>query len=272
MSATLTQISYMALRDIGCLRPGQTTSTDVIADILESANQMIDSWTIDELMAYASPAQIFTLTASREQYQIGTGQASPNFNAMRPTGIVDANIILNTVDPVVRTPLNLITVDEWARIAVRAATPGATAPVPAIPTMLYYDGDYNATSGYATINLWPAPLETYQLEIFGPQTLPFTAFANSSTAYNFPPAYLKLLRKCLAVEIAPMMQIYNKLARIPNAPQLAMLNLVIEEARKIKELVQSYNAPDSLRVCDRSFLGSGKRGGWNYALGTYGGG
>ena len=60
MATNLTQIAYGALRDLGELRPGQSTSTDVMADILSEANSMIDSWAQFRLVIYygASPGTI----------------------------------------------------------------------------------------------------------------------------------------------------------------------------------------------------------------------
>ncbi len=272
MSTTLRKLAYQAQRDIGCLRPGQTAGTDVEADILDCANQMLDEFTIDELMAYAYPAVIYDLQADLEQYQIGLGQVSPNFNAPRPTGIVDANCIINSVNPVLRKPMSLIDKDEWANIRVRALNPGDTAPISAIPNVLYYDNNFDATSGFATINIWPAPIDSYQLEIFTSLTMPFASFADMTTSYSFPPAYEKLIRKCLAAEIIPMMAMNNKLSRMAGMGQMtaAMLAKVEQQANEAKANVRSANAPDAIKQCDPAFLSSGRRGGWVYATGDYG--
>ncbi len=249
-----TNICYGALRDIGCLRPGQSTSPDVLNDCRDIGNQMIDSWQIDGLMVYAFTAYIHQLVAGQQTYTIGpTG----NFTAGgRPTGIQDANIILNTTNPVVRRPCELINVDQWAALRVR--------DIPfAIPTKLYYDNGFSAT-GDASINLWPGPLESYQLEIF--QSAQLRNFADLTTVYLFPPGYEKAIRKCLAMEIAPAMEIYNKLANLER-PRPALLQLVAQQAQEALYNVKSYNAPEPLLVCDGAFRGSSKGGAFNYMTG-----
>lgn len=272
MSTTLRKLAYQACRDLGCLRPGQTiTGADVETDILEAANQMVDALTIDGLMAYSYPAAIFNLTANLEQYRIGSTQTSPNFAAARPTDITEANCIINSVNPVLRTPMRIIGKEEWARITIRAEDPGDTAPISAIPLVLYFDNGFDPTTGYATINVWPAPIESYELEIFTSLTMPFASFATVTTAVSFPPAYERMIRKCLAVEIAPMMQMNNKLARIPGMlpVSMAMLAKVEQQALEAKSAVQSANAPDALKSCDRMFLDNGRRSNWVYAYGAY---
>jgi hypothetical protein len=278
MSLTLTQLAYEACRDIGCLRAGTTAvqATDLLADILSSANEMLDSWQIDELMLLSYPAQIFTLVNQLEQYQIGIGQTGNNFNAPRPTDIVDANVIINfSSTPTLRKVLAMWGKDEWARIPVRALTPGSQAPISAIPNGLYYDRGFSAGANpFGTINIWPAPQsQPQQLEIFTSQVLPFLAFADTTTAYSFPPGYQRCLRKNLAVEIWPMMWDRWKAHRLEGMqqPSESMIEHVKQQAIDSKALVMSYNAPDSLKFVDPAFRGVSNRPAWVYATGTNGG-
>lgn len=274
MSASLTTLAYQACRDLGCLRAGTVAvqSTDLLNDILASANQIIDADRIDEMMVFATPAQIFTLTTLLEQYKIGPTQIAPNFTAQRPTGIVDANVIINfSATPTVRKPLALWTVDEWAAITVRALTPAAVAPIGAIPDGLYYDNDFNETDGSATINLWPAPqYQPQQLEIFTTQTLPFNSFADLTTVYNFPPAYERYIRKAIADEIMPMMVMNWKAHRLEGlqAPSEQMWAKVHQQAIDAKAAVMSANAPDAIKNVQPMFRGAGQKGVFNYAVGT----
>ena len=63
MALNLTQLAYQALRDLGCLRPGQTTSADVLADILAAANEVIDQWALERLFVLYGAAPGTTLTS-----------------------------------------------------------------------------------------------------------------------------------------------------------------------------------------------------------------
>ena len=161
MSLNLTTLSYQACRDIGCLRAGTQAvqAPDLLSDIRDAANQMLDAWRIEYLMAFSYPASIFPLQSALEQYKIGPGQSPPNFNAQRPDDITEANVIINFAgsNPTVRKQLILWGKSEWASISVRATTPGSQAPISAIPNGLYYDSGYEQANGIANINLWPAP-------------------------------------------------------------------------------------------------------------------
>ena len=252
---TSSTLIYRSLRDIGCLRPGQSTSTDVLNDCRDALNEMIDAWQIDGLMVYASVANIWDLTAGVQSYTIGPTGA---LVGERPTDILDANIILNTSLPSIRRPLRMLNVDEWASIRVR--------DIPfALPTAIYYDRGFGA-GGNATVNLWPGPLASYQLELFTQQTL--QNFPDLSTNYEFPPAYGKAMRKNLAVEIAPMMEVYNKLANLER-PRPALLQLVTQQAAETLAVIKSYNAPTPMTYCDPAFTGGGS-GGFNWMTGETG--
>jgi hypothetical protein len=258
MSVTATQLIYRALRDIGCLRPGQTTATDVLNDGLTALNEHIDLDLLNPLMKYAFRPDIYNLQASLQVYNIGLGQAPPNFNASRPTDIQDANLILNDVTPFVRLPLEVVNVDKWASIRVRNIPS-------AIPLALYYDKNFDPTGQFATINLWPGPLKTYQLELFTSQQL--QTFPDLTTALNWPPGYVLYLRKSLGVEIAPMMEIYSKLARL-SQPREALLTRVEAQAQKAKNEIESYNAPDPELKVDPAFCSANaKATPWNYSIG-----
>lgn len=258
MGVTATQLAYRALRDIGCLRPGQTTSSDVLSDILVVINERIDLDQLNPLMLYAFRPDIFNLTASLMTYQIGPGQIAPNFNTTRPTDIQEANLILNDVTPFVRLPIELINVDKWAAIRVRNIPS-------ALPLALYYDRNFDPTGQFATINLWPGPLKNYQLELFTTQQL--QVFPDLTTVLNWPPGYVYYLRKSLAVEIAPMMEIYSKLAKL-SQPREALLAKVEMQARQAKDELESYNAKDPVLGIDPAFMSADQKATpWNYSIG-----
>ena len=248
MTFTATQLIYQALRDLGALRPGQTSAGDLNNDGLVALNQMIDSWLLDELMVFADVGSIYNLVAGTQTYTIGPSGAA--FTAPRPTRIDDANLILNNVTPNVRLPISVIDVDQWADIRVQS--------IPnAIPLKLYYDHNFDPTSGFGTLNLWPGPALNYQLELFTWQQL--QSFANLSTAYSFPPGYAKAIHKNLAVEIAPMARRHYETS--------ADFEEVKEQARLAKAEVQSYNAASPILVCDAAFQGEHGGGVFNYMTG-----
>lgn len=249
---TATDLIYGALRDLGCLRAGQGPAPDQLADSLVALNELIDGWLLNGLMVYAFRPDIYTLVAGQQVYTIGP--AAADFTAPRPTEIQDANIILNTVTPVVRRPMAFINVDQWAALRLR--------DIPfAIPTSLYYDKGFDVTNGWGTLNLWPGPLSEYQLELFTWQQLQY--FPDLVSTVKLPPGYARALRKNLAVEIAPMQALYFKGTMLVSQP---MLQQVMAQAIASKAEIESYNAKDAQLVCDPAFMNA--RGyGWNWMTG-----
>lgn len=258
-SYSANELAYQALRDLGALRAGQGPSTEVLGDIFVAANQLIDSWLIDQLLVYAYVPNQYTLNGTSITYTIGPVGA--DFTAPRPTGIQDANIILNTTSPVVRQAVSIINVDQWASIRVQNLQP-------AIPLVLYYDANFNPTLGYGSINLWPGPQASYILEIYTWQQL--TAFADQTTPIKFPPAYAQALRKCLAVAIAPMMLLYGKENGIIGSAIDKALPLVKEQARLAMAALRSYNAKTPVLSLDPAFDAVTNRTGFNYMTGNAG--
>jgi hypothetical protein len=265
-SITMTEFAYQAARDLGCLRAGQTLSTDILDDILIAGNQMLDSWLIDELAIPASTPQVYDLVAGQQSYTIGPNETPPTgFTAPRPVEIEVANIILNTVSPVLRTPLELIVVEQ------KAAIPVQDLPM-TLPTRLYYAKNFDVSTGSGYLYIWGGALYAYQLEIFTWDQTVLSQFPDLTTAFIYPPGYQRMIRKCLAVEIAPLMTMYSKSARAesPMAPSQTMLQIVSKQADDARAMVESYNAPAPILTGDPAFLGNSARRGWNYLLGTNG--
>lgn len=248
-----TKLIYQAYRDIGGARPGPTSilGTDMLNDCLDALNQVIDGLLLDEMMVFARLQETFNLVINTQSYTIGPGAT---FNTVRPTRIQDASVILNNVTPNVRVALECINVDEFASIPVPVLGNG-------LPSKLYYARDFTSANGWGTIALWPGALYAYQLEIFTWQQL--QQFADLATTYIFPPGYPRMLRKLLALEIAPMMKIYFK---IPDP----LLSEVAEQAADAVNKVRSYNAAAPKMACDPAMVGELGRGGFNWLSGLSG--
>jgi hypothetical protein len=249
---TATALINDSITDIAILRPGQVASDDLLQIGLRSLNQLLDAWLLNALLVPAQVANSYPLTAA-VSYTIGPTGA--DFTAPRPTGIEEANIILNTFTPSVRKPLYLANAEEWAAIRVQGIPNN-------IPSILYYDKGFDATNGFGTINLWPQSVPGYLLELYTWQQL--QSFPDLTTAIKLPPGYARAIRKNLAVELAPTLQMYFKVSQ-------PMLAAVKQQADQAKREIENYNAPDALLRCDPAFRGSSRAGGWNYFDGTTGG-
>lgn len=252
---TFTQLAYLAMRDLGILRPAQTGSPDVIADMLNACNNMMDTWKLNRLMVLKQQMLELTLTVNQQQYTIGPNEVAPNFAAPRPTYIETANVILNTFSPVVRQPVGIIDFQRWADIRVQA--------IPnSIPQVLYYDNGFDAVRGCGTIYLWPGPLTAYGLELYVWDQTPWNGFIDATTVYNFAPGFLEVIQKQLAVRCKPMLRPYMKIEMDEQTwDDLVMLS------RQLMSDMEQYNAPTPLLACDSGYLGSQQRGYWDYSIG-----
>lgn len=262
---TLGRLAYQAARDLGCIRAGQTLGSDILQDILEAGNQMLDGWLIEDFLLPESPAQVFPLVAGTQIYTIGPNEVAPNFTAPRPTEIVLANIILNTVTPVLRLPLEIINEEQWASIPVQLL-PNT------IPTRMYYEKSFDIVTGASRILLWGGAITSYQLEIYAWDQSVLRQFADVNTAYLYPPGYANLIRKSLAVAIAPLMNMSSKAARMENllAPSPDMLARVEKQALLARESVESYNADAPILTGDPMFQSDSRRPAFNYLTGANG--
>ena len=246
---SLSDLANDALNDLGCLRPGQVGTDDMLQSCRRSANQMLDSWLIDAMIVSAAIGSIIPLTIGKGSYMAGPGgDIDP-----RPTAILGANLILNQFTPTTRVPLFSTTnVQYWESIIVRDISASQ-------PQILYYDKGFDE-AGSGAVNLWPPPDKTYGLEIFTCSQL--QQFADLTTQYLFPPGYALMIRKNLAVQIEPSMRVYRKLANLD-------MRQLEADARKSKADVMSYNAPAPLLAPDPAFSGR-RHGGWNYLTGEHG--
>jgi hypothetical protein len=278
MTVNFTTLATQALRDLGCLRAGQVPSPDLLSDMFARGNQMLDSWLLEELFVLSFPITTVTLTAGLQSYLVGTG-ATPQtinqvnygaFNVPRPLGIEDANIILNTFSPVLRTPLELINKDQWADIRIQNLPS-------ALPLKLYYDRDFDSGgqvigSGFGVINIWPGALNNYGLEWYDCDQIVLRQWVDQTTPYSYPPGYAELIRLGLGVACIPLLVMYCKASRAENimVPTPFLVQLVQEQFRQSRERIESYNATDPILVGDPAFSASGRRGLWNYITGTQG--
>jgi hypothetical protein len=72
----------------------------------------------------------------------------------RPAKITGANLVLNTVTPAVRIPIECHDFEEWLTVAVQGLRSS-------IVTDLYYDAAWPNGNVY----LWPVPTATYPIEL-----------------------------------------------------------------------------------------------------------
>lgn len=184
------QIIYPALKKIGVLASGETPTANEQTDAFNVLNNMIDSFSTEELFIYSILRETFSLVAGQQTYQFGNG--APDFNSTtgRPQRITNALIQAYGTSPVAELPMRIINKDEYADIIVKTIES-------TIPLYLYNDDAYP----YANINLWPVPSVNATIALYSWK--PIADFSAVTSALSFPPGYLECLIYNLAVRLAP---------------------------------------------------------------------
>ena len=120
---TANELISRSLKTIGVLASGETASSDNVADSLVVLNSMVDSWATQRLTIYAVTRNVFDLSASTQEYTIGTGGT---FNVVRPVSIQNASIILDknasSIQKIELPITGPVTVSQWQDVAIKGTT------------------------------------------------------------------------------------------------------------------------------------------------------
>lgn len=191
---TANNLIERTLKTIGVLASGETPAASDAADAFTILNSMVDSWGTQRLTVYTTARTAFNLSASTQDYTIGTGGT---FNIVRPVWIVAASIIPDrsaASSEKIELPISAaLNTTQWQQVAIKGTTS-------TYPTEFYYDKAW--TAGLSTISVWPVPnTSSSQLVLYTPTAL--VQFADRTTDYTFPPGYEEALRYQLAMRLAP---------------------------------------------------------------------
>ena len=193
MSTTALDLITGAMRDLNALGSGQSPTGNEGSDCLAALNQYRDWLALERLALFSTVRTVKALTASTATYTIGTGGA---INLVRPDWIDQAGVILDSsASDTTERPIAIASDYEYARWSQKART---GAPLQAI----WYD--HASTAGLGIISVLPVPtVSTTSLVLYTPGGH-VTAFADLTTAYTLARGFERMLRKNLALEIAPM--------------------------------------------------------------------
>lgn len=188
VSFTGMNLLMRAGRAAGILAAGEQFIPGDANDALAIANGMIDTWTSERFMIFQIVRQTFALNSGQQTYTMGP--TAVDFIVPRPPKISGAGVITSTnpLQPL-ELPLDMVTVDEWKRIPVKAIQG-------ALPLQVWDDDDFPNRN----LSLWPIPnvggldIALYTWTLLTQLTLAGT--------FSFPPAYYEALVYNLAIRIA----------------------------------------------------------------------
>ena len=170
-----------AAKLIGVVFKSETLDADEANDGLAALNDMLESWSNEDLITYAMSTESFSLTGA-SSYTIGTGG---DFNTSRPIDINNALVRISNID----YTLEIIPQEVYQQIPFKSISTQ-------IPGYLTYDNGYPL----GTIKMYPIPLSGGTLVMQMNKVL--TAIATLVTSVDFPPGWKRALRYNLAIELA----------------------------------------------------------------------
>lgn len=187
-----------SLRLINAIAVGETPSASETQDSLMVLNDMLESWSTQNLAVFASQTQTFTFVPGQATYTIGP---AGDFNGNRPIQVEDGYTSYQGID----YPLVAIDDDCYNQIPLKTQQN-------IIPCYVRYE----PTFPLGSLTFWPIPQEATTVTLTS--NLEFTVLPNSATVISYPPGYSRAIRYCLAVDLAgefglPLPQIVADVAR-----------------------------------------------------------
>ena len=218
-----------ALRLLGVLAEGETTSASVSQDSLMAMNQMIDSWNTERLSVFSTQDQVFNWPPDLITRTLGpTG----DFVGNRPI-LVDDATYFRDASTNVSYGIKLINQQQYNGIAVKTVTS-------TYPQVLFV----NMTYPNITMTIYPKPTRVLEWHIVSVQEL--SAPATLSTTLAFPPGYLRAFTYNLAMEIAPEFGVEPS----PQVQRIAMTS---------KRNLKRINNPDDVMSMPYSLVATRQR-------------
>ena len=188
-------IILSSLRLIGVLDKGEPPTSDEMSDCLQALNFLVDNWSARSLLQQASTTQSFVLTAFQQSYTIGaTGQM---VTSAPPVKIISAYF---TDSSNIKYPIDVVTQTMFDSYQ-------DTQIVSARPAQLFYDPpSTQSSSQLGTIKIYYTPDASSTYTLWMNMQIPFTEFTSLTSAWTFPPSYLRAFKYNLAIEVAPEFQ------------------------------------------------------------------
>jgi hypothetical protein len=226
-----------ALRLLGVLAEGETSSASVMQDSLMAMNQMIDSWNTERLSVFCTQDQTFTWPAGQITRTLGP---SGNFIGLRPV-LLDESTYYRDASTNVSFGIKFINQQQYNGIAVKTVT--STYPQVIFVNMTYPD---------VTMSIYPRPTRDLEWHFVSVQEL--SNPATLATDLFFPPGYLRAFTYNLAMEIAPEFGVEPS----PQVQRIAMTS---------KRNLKRINNPDDVMSMPYAIVATRQR--FNIYAGNY---
>lgn len=251
-SATLTRSATdfikSALRLVGALRSGLGLTNDELNDSKTVLNDLLDALSAERVMIPAVTIQTLdqnqvtlTLKANQAAYKLGNVNGTEDFLLNRPSRVERVSVMYSASQSTpVELPMEMADDVRWQGITNKSSPS-------LLPQVCFVDSS-NAVFPDMVLFFWPVPTQANPVVLYLWTVLQL--FPDLNAQFLFPPAYARMIRYNLAVDLA---------AEFPC--DMTKLPLVQKIAMQTKAAIIGMNAIPKEAVCDEALVGSyGKMG------------
>ena len=192
--ATLTALDLItqSLKRLGVISGIETPSADLAQDGLARLNDLIETWSTENLSLWAQGVLGGEIPSAfppgQFTYTIGPGGTVDV--PTRPAWIDVIGWVHRNTTPWTETRLTQYSRQQWE-----------LEPAKLLTGLQSTHFTYLTTWPLGYLHMWPIPTATFYLWIYVPQ--PWSGPATLATTFSLPPGYSRALRDWLAIELAP---------------------------------------------------------------------
>lgn len=221
-----------AMRLIGVLAVGETPTADEADGALDALNDVLETWSTENLAVYGSSNATFNTVGGQAVYTIGPGGS---WNADRPQDINDAYCTVQGVD----FPVGIWGQEEYNSVGLK------TMQQPIIERLLYVN-----ENPLGKVTLFPVPSQAIPITLTMNRIL--TSVPTLATTMVLPPGYMLAIKHALAILLAPD---YGRIVTQEVTDTAKMSKANIKRANKTKRVASFDSAllPDGPAIWQRGY-------------------
>ncbi|MGI9297837.1 MAG: hypothetical protein ACR2QC_08055 [Gammaproteobacteria bacterium] len=183
---TAREIITASLRHLGVVAQGEVPTNGEAQDGLRLLNEMLDLWSLENMLIVADTITTFTITSGKKSYTVGPSQ---DVNITWPVQIEQAQLRVDNFSPNLDLPMRVLNEQEYG--LVRLKDQQSTYPQAIF---------LHTTFPTGTLFLWPVPSQQNEMVIWHKETV--ASFATLDTNVTLPRGYALALRYNLATFLA----------------------------------------------------------------------
>jgi len=237
--ATVRDLITRTLRTLGATAQGELPTADEAEDARQSANEMLEMWSLESLMVFTMPEVIQTLVPGKATYTWGPGG---DWDLARPDRV--DSVSFRFVSSGRKVPVTILTDLQHRAVPLPQTTNS-------LVWYIYFDDAFPVL----TATVYPVPTVADELFLYPWESL--GSFPSLDTTIAFPTGYAAALRYNLAEWLAPEYEVDV----FP--PKLARL------AAQTKRVIKTNNSPREVMLLDSRLPGSANVYGYNRGIRGY---